>query len=739
MAKDSEQFKKIIEDCIRDYKIAKGKDFTKLDRKWIRAWMQINWQIFKISGNFYRMVKNAISNPDREDHDLNEGFGSGVKKTKAKAIDDAISNFDKELTRAEFAEALKSMIPKEIVGYITFDRKRYNDPKETDLSSTKAEWLGDTATDPYVMIWRVGHTGFSICLYPSPDGFDIGMPCVEMRYYHLAGIEQRGVLFEESKRLQNLKVNAIAYPLTTSVLSEIKSFFDFTIKNAEFFRTFSNVSDPKISSHRTNLSMQEIKSAVIEWNKKKQEHVDEGFAAQVKSKSNQERLHDAIESGEVGGFVFEDPELNRVFREYFKIVGDNDEGRFTLDDIADLTDLKVAIPTRENEMIHRGFSNPFVYASRTSDEWRCRAKKFNELKYFKGLRDYETKKSAIPEGAFDHSTIEEVTIPDNIQMICRRAFRACPIEHIKTPSHLTIIEEQAFADCQRLIDVDMSDSVLLRRIGPNAFWNCRMIQKLVFPKNVAIINKYAFKECYSLREIVLTSKKPPRIYPETFRLTNKTMSAYPIYVPKESYESYVNAWPEYKDRIRVIDSLRESFSQSVKDNAREQSVAEIASEMIPLSADLFFERLIDEVSDCGWKINETHTSDWENLLVSKKIKGELAKPGHAYLVDQKVALSTTSYGNPSNVVDFCFENYNRQGIEMHEVVVFDNQFKDNKAFWSMRNSIGGFIFPPKLRDLGPGNQNEYPCNERTLKVLVEYIRWIFMDPDTRNMNKHLIK
>lgn len=79
------EWDEIIQRCANDYRLLKsnGMGGDLVPRNFIRAWMQTNYDIFKLSGYFYRMFNAIVSN----DTGLNESVGGAATKTSSSSID----------------------------------------------------------------------------------------------------------------------------------------------------------------------------------------------------------------------------------------------------------------------------------------------------------------------------------------------------------------------------------------------------------------------------------------------------------------------------------------------------------------------------------------------------------------------------------------------------------------------------------------------------------------------------
>ena len=120
-------------------------------------------------------------------------------------------------------------------------------------------------------------------------------------------------------------------------------------------------------------------------------------------------------------------------------------------------------------------------------------------------------KVALPEGlltieeyVFDgcHS-LRSITFPDSLTKIDHDSFRWCySLERIEIPEAVTIIEGMAFYQCydevtgKGLKEVILPDN--LKRIGYRAFEGDVLLEKMVIPGAVSIIDEYAFLDCPNL-------------------------------------------------------------------------------------------------------------------------------------------------------------------------------------------------------------------------------------------------
>ena len=120
--------------------------------------------------------------------------------------------------------------------------------------------------------------------------------------------------------------------------------------------------------------------------------------------------------------------------------------------------------------------------------------------------------------------IEEIILPDNIEIINKRAFMNCEdLKIITLPKELKTIEKYAFSDCNSLKKIELPEGVQeikdctfyncenlkeiklaegLKAIGYSAFYNDESLETIKIPSSIEYINVNAFQFCYDLKEIM---------------------------------------------------------------------------------------------------------------------------------------------------------------------------------------------------------------------------------------------
>ena len=112
--------------------------------------------------------------------------------------------------------------------------------------------------------------------------------------------------------------------------------------------------------------------------------------------------------------------------------------------------------------------------------------------------------TAIPERAFEGTSISSIEIPESISTIGNCAFQNCEsLESISIPNGVTSIEDQTFLGCMALKKVVIPESVTT--IGRNSFQACRSLERITLPNSVTTIGEVAFYGCTNLKEITLSN------------------------------------------------------------------------------------------------------------------------------------------------------------------------------------------------------------------------------------------
>lgn len=117
-----------------------------------------------------------------------------------------------------------------------------------------------------------------------------------------------------------------------------------------------------------------------------------------------------------------------------------------------------------------------------------------------GIIDLEYCES-IGEGAFEGTSINEITIPESITTIPVNCFYGCwNLNKVKLSEGLKVIGDSAFSDCSNLKDITIPSTVEL--IGQEAFLGCIRIKSIEIPSGVLELFNRCFAGCTSLEEVI---------------------------------------------------------------------------------------------------------------------------------------------------------------------------------------------------------------------------------------------
>ena len=141
----------------------------------------------------------------------------------------------------------------------------------------------------------------------------------------------------------------------------------------------------------------------------------------------------------------------------------------------------------------------------------------------------------IEEFAFSGPQITTIELPDTLNELSRHAFAGCPLTEIVIPLSINEIEEAVFLGC------DINALVIpgnVKKIEVGAFENCDFLKEVVLEDGVESLDEYAFEMCDILEKVTIpasvteiasntfinspnvTIVAEPGSYAETFALEN---------------------------------------------------------------------------------------------------------------------------------------------------------------------------------------------------------------------------
>lgn len=250
--------------------------------------------------------------------------------------------------------------------------------------------------------------------------------------------------------------------------------------------------------------------------KKKAKKIEEsshlGLNKQAKNKFSDA---DAIDN--VAYIKFEDPEVERICHEH---------GVYTIEDAASVTTI----------IDETQWHKPSWF-------YDHKIKKFNEFKYFTGLKKVE-------RHAFNfNTTLETITLPSSIESIGFGAFKDCHnLVKVTIQEGLKTIETCAFDNCRRLKRLVFPEG--LERIESLIIEGCFDIKSVNVPDSVNYIAPTAFNECReSLNTIYISSNHHLR------PTLSKTYPHVALVDPREVNESNLGLNKQAKKKYNEVDAV----------------------------------------------------------------------------------------------------------------------------------------------------------------------------------------
>lgn len=115
------------------------------------------------------------------------------------------------------------------------------------------------------------------------------------------------------------------------------------------------------------------------------------------------------------------------------------------------------------------------------------------------------KVTAIGEGAFAQSEVQQVVIPNSVTSIGSRAFIYCgKLNSVTIPESVETIGSYAFSGCYNLKNIKLPQD--LKTIEEGLFKGCNQLQAITIPEKVTKIGPYAFNGCRDVTTVSLNEK-----------------------------------------------------------------------------------------------------------------------------------------------------------------------------------------------------------------------------------------
>lgn len=170
--------------------------------------------------------------------------------------------------------------------------------------------------------------------------------------------------------------------------------------------------------------------------------------------------------------------------------------------------------------------------------------------------------TVIDEGAFCFNNyIRNVIIPDSVQVL-ESAFYGCKnLSYVKFPKNITEIEESTFRFCDSLKSIDLPDSLV--KIGDGAFYSSGL-ESITIPDNVTSIGYGTFCNCFKLTDVILP-KNLTRIETDAFSYCGFTSVELPDTLEKIGYNAF---WSFDLKELTIPASVKELGDRFVSDSVK---------------------------------------------------------------------------------------------------------------------------------------------------------------------------
>lgn len=156
----------------------------------------------------------------------------------------------------------------------------------------------------------------------------------------------------------------------------------------------------------------------------------------------------------------------------------------------------------------------------------------------------------VGEGAFAHSTVQKVVVPEGMRAFDDNAFSESALAEINFPASLVQFGSQAFAKTQ-LTTVVLPEG--MTHVYEGTFAQSTALKSVTIPSGIQSIESYAFNGCTALTEVYCLGATPPALnYYEGYDhpFSNIDAAQVTVYVPKGCKSDYENSeWGYQFDNI----------------------------------------------------------------------------------------------------------------------------------------------------------------------------------------------
>ena len=237
--------------------------------------------------------------------------------------------------------------------------------------------------------------------------------------------------------------------------------------------------------------------------------------------------------------------------------------------------------------------------------------------------------TTIGEKAFSYSRLTSVTVSAGVENINTYAFQGSYINSIVFDEgiNLTNIGSNAFTYCS-IESIIIPPSVT--NIGEMVFERGEL-ESVTIPASVVSIGQYAFRNCGSLKSVIIYAKNPPVLGEEAFKDTKSTLK---FYVLNDCIDAYKSAWSVSDEQIDSVPKLRVNYAGGTMGNWCS-----------------YYNGLADVTVPEGTTIYKVKL--YGNMVSLTAIEGNIVKKGQAVLLKSTddITLSSAENGGSGNYTD----------------------------------------------------------------------------------------
>ena len=160
-------------------------------------------------------------------------------------------------------------------------------------------------------------------------------------------------------------------------------------------------------------------------------------------------------------------------------------------------------------------------------------------------------------------SLKSIYIPSNVKHIFENGFASTSLETITIPDNVKSMGRYAFNRCYSLKSAKVGNGV--RIIEGETFQGCRAMEKLTLGENIDSIGHWITSGCNSLTELICKTVTPPKFNSNSFSGVTELKSKCILYVPKNSVQRYKEAG--YDEFFFAINAIPETVGDCNSDGS----------------------------------------------------------------------------------------------------------------------------------------------------------------------------